>query len=312
MFKPAWCKAKKPSSLVALWRVKYEILMSATVPPSSVSSFSSFQLNMTKRHNGDLFTVGIPRTMRKQWKKSNLHMPCALIERGDPVKYYYAESVKDYTLERHNGTCIGANRQAKKCDCLCKVDGTFLSCLEEYVDITWRHQTLHGKLEIAKNTVCVDGTGIKGKFLVPFDVGAIFHPLCTSSWSRLLGCSTKHLKVFCQVLSGRRTVSSVSANVSPPVPPIISDGDQRMKEGAEEKLAASVASSRTNASTMESSPTATDTNGGGGNARDEDKDAERAASIGRLTRQNAPMSNLLEIIQMLKSDDESSDGDVLV
>ena len=165
---------------------------------------------------------------------------------------------------------------------------------------------------IAKNTVCVDGTGIKGKFLMPFDVGAIFHPLCTSSWSRLLGCSTKHLKVFCQVLSGRRTVSSVAANVSPPGPPIISDGDQRMKEGAEVKLAASVASSRTNASTMESIPTAMDTVGGGGNDRDEDKGAERGASTGRAPRQDAPMSNLLEIIQMLKSDDESSDGDVLV
>lgn len=80
----------------------------------------------------------------------------------------------------------------------------------------------------------------------------------------------------------------------------------------EVKLAASVASSRTNASTMESSPTATDTNGGGANDRDEDKDAERAASIGRLPRQNVTKSNLLEIIQLLKSDDESSDGDVLV
>ena len=258
--------------------------------------------------------------MKKSMKKPrpDVYMPSILLEKGDPVKYYYAESVKDYILERHNGTCIGANRQAKKCDCLCKVDGTFLSCLEEYVDTTWRHQTLRGKLEIAKNTVCVDGTGIKGKFLMPFDVGAIFHPLCTSSWSRLLGCSTKHLKVFCQVLSGRRTVSSVAANVSPPGPPIISDGEgvvmyyQRMKEGAEVKLAASVASSRTNASTMESSPTAMKTVGGGGNDRDEDKGAERAASTGRASRQNAPMSNLLEIIQMLKSDDESSDGDVLV
>ena len=100
--------------------------------------------------------------------------------------------------------------------------------------------------------------------------------------------------------------------MSPPGPPIISDGDQRMKEGAKVKLAASVASSRTNASTMESSPTAMDTVGGGGNDRDEDKGAERAASTGRAPRQNAPMSNLLEIIQMLKSDDESSDGDVLV
>ena len=46
--------------------------------------------------------------------------------------------------------------------------------------------------------------------------------------------------------------------------------------------------------------------------QDEDKGAEGAANTVRAPQRNVPKSNLLEIIQMLKSDDESSDGDVLV
>ena len=122
---------------------------------------------------------------------------------------------------------------------------------------------------------------------------------------------------MCQVLTRRRTVSSVAANASPPGLPIISDGEVDVHVPQEPPPSSSPAGQTVQQAVAKKKEQVTSEIGSddahdGKHDRDEDKGAERAASTGRAPRQNAPMSNLLEIIQMLKSDDESSDGEVLV
>ena len=226
------------------------------------------------------------RTMPK------LPKPATLISR-DRVKSEYARSLKEHYINKFSN-CRDADARSVACNCIHLANSSFLRAVEEYVDSTWKNLTHAQRIATAKSQQPAESIGMRGLYYMPFDDGSKFHPVCGNTFCHLLGCRGQQFMELKQALTNRDWRIS----------------DELMEEV---KLAASAASSRTNASAMESNPTGLGIVAGGcGDDKDEDKGAERAASTGRAPRQNAPKSNLLEIIQMLKSDDESSDEEDFV
>lgn len=131
--------------------------------------------------------------------------PATLIRRGD-IKHKYAASLIEYFI-RDWECCRNEQNRETKCKCLQRLDDAFLSAIERYVDSTWKGLSFIEKLAVAKHQSPVESCGMTGKFYLPFENGSQFHPVCTNTFCRLLGCSKKEFPQMRRALTDRDWLS---------------------------------------------------------------------------------------------------------
>ena len=105
--------------------------------------------------------------------------------------------------ETGNAAETRQTERPNKCKCLLRLDDASLSAIERYVDSTWKELSFIERLAIAKRQSPVESCGMTGKFYLPIEKGFKFHPVCSNTFCRLLGCTKREFLQMKRALTDR-------------------------------------------------------------------------------------------------------------